>query len=122
MEIKIKTTAYQLTPEVSGYVNEKLSTLEKHLGSEENARCELEIGRSVGHHQQGEVWRAEVQIIRGGEMLRAEATAESVNAAVDAAKDDMLRQLRHNKGKRFAIMRRAGKRVKDWMRFGQEQG
>ena len=120
MDIKIKTTDYQMTPEVSDYLNEKIATLEKHVSPDgPPARCEIEVGRSVGHHREGEVWRAEMQIIRGAERLRAESTGESVNAAIDAAKDEILRQLRHVKGKRFATMRRAGKKVKDWMRFGR---
>ena len=120
MDVKIKTTGYEMTPEVSDYLNEKIQTLEKHVSLEgPPARCEVEVGRSVGHHVQGDVWRAEMQIVRGAERLRAEATGESVNAAIDAAKDELLRQLRHSKGKRFAAMRRAGKKVKDWMRFGK---
>ena len=120
MDVKIKTTGYEMTSDVSEYLHEKIATLEKHVSLEgPPARCEVEVGRSVGHHVQGDVWRAEMQIVRSAERLRAEATGESVNAAIDAAKDELLRQLRHSKGKRFAAMRRAGKKVKDWMRFGK---
>ena len=119
MDLRIKTTDYRITDDVTEYLNEKMNTLSKHLGSDEaSARCEVELSRSVGHHQQGEVWRAEIQIVRPGEQLRSDAVGESINAAIDAAKDELLRQLRHSKGKRFATMRRAGKKIKDWMRFG----
>ena len=119
MDIKLKTTDYHITPDVSEYLNEKIETLSKHVGDEESpVRFEVELGRSVGHHKLGAVWRAEIQIVRPGEQIRTEAVGESINAAIDAAKDELLRQLRHSKGKRFAAMRRAGKRVKDWMRFG----
>ena len=119
MDIKIKTTGYEITPDVSDYLNEKIATLQKHVSSDgPPARLEVEVGRSVGRHLQGDVWRAEMQVIRGPERLRAEAMGESLNSAIDAAKDELLRQLRHSKGKRFATMRRAGKKVKDWIRFG----
>ena len=119
MEMRIKTTDYHMTGATRAYLDERLVAIEKLIDpTDQTAMCEIEIKKATGHHQRGNIWNAEFQIIRGSEHLRAVADGESVNAAIDGAKDEMLRQLRHSKGKRFATMRRAGKRVKDWMRFG----
>ena len=120
MQLRIKSTDYQITPEVRAYLDERIAAIEKLIDpSDETAICEIEVGKTIGHHVHGNIWSAEFQIVRSGERLRAVTNAESVNAAIDAAKDELLRQLRHSKGKRFATMRRAGQRVKDWMRFGR---
>ena len=109
-----------MTPETSQYLAERISALEKLVDpSDETAFCEVEVGKTTEHHRQGNIWVAEFQIVRGGERLRAVAEGESLNAAIDGAKDEMLRQLRHSKGKSESLARRAGKTFKDWMRFGK---
>ena len=118
MELRIKASDYEMTSDVSNYLNDKMATIEKVV--EKPARCEVNIGRAVGHSQQGNVWKAEIIVDQGGDRLVAEAMAESVNAAIDAAKDEILQQLRKSKGKHVAMARRVGARIKAWTRFGRE--
>ncbi len=118
METRIKTTDYTITPEVSAYLDEKLATIEK-LITDESAHCDVEIGRAVGHSQQGDVWKAEITLTFSGERLRAIAHEESINAAIDIVKDEMMQQLRKTKGKSVSLSRRAGLKVKEWLRFGR---
>ncbi len=117
MEIRIKASDYEMTPETAAYLDEKIATLER-LVHDSAARCEVEIGRAVGHSQQGDVWKAEIVITNFGERLYAVAQEESVNAAIDIAKDEMLQQLRKDKGKHTSIARRLGARLKRWARRG----
>ena len=118
MEIRIKTSDYEMPPETARYVDEKLAMLTKLVGDDQSASCDVEVGRAVGHAQQGNVWMAEITITRAGERLRAIAHEESVHAAIDVAKDEMLQQLRKTKGKATALSRKVGARIKDWLRFG----
>jgi len=55
---------------------------------------------------------AELVILRHGERLRAIAEEESVNAAIDIAKDEMLQQLRKVR-EALALARRVGVRIKN---------
>ena len=119
MELRIKTSDYEMTPETSAYLGEKLATLER-LIHDEAARCEVEIGRAVGHSEHGDVWKAEIVVTNFGERLYALAREESVNAAIDIAKDEMLQQLRKSKGKHATLARRFGARLKRFTRFGRE--
>lgn len=119
MEIRIKASDYEMTPEVSAYLDEKIATLER-LVHDAAARCEVEIGRAVGHSEHGDVWKAEIVITNFGERLYVIAQEESVNAAIDIAKDEMLQQLRKSKGKHATLLRRFGARLKNWTRFGRE--
>lgn len=118
METRIKTTDYTLTPEVASYLDEKLGMIAK-LVTDPSAHCDVEIGRAVGHSQQGDIWKAEITLTFSGERLRAMATEESINAAIDIVKDEMMQQLRKTKGKSSSLSRRAGLKVKEWLRFGR---
>ena len=111
-----------MTPATSAYLSEKLATLER-LVHDEAARCEVEIGRAVGHSQQGNVWKAEIVITfaeanSASRRMYAIAHEESVHAAIDIAKDEMLRQLRKGKDKNTSLVRRMGARLKRWARRG----
>lgn len=117
MELKIKTSNYEMTADVAAYLDEKMASLER-LVSDEAGRCEVEIGRGVGHSQQGDVWKAEIVVHQHGERLYAVAQGESVKAAIDIAKDEMLQQLRKGKGKNTSIARRMGARLKKFARRG----
>ena len=121
MLTKIKATNYVMTPDVSAYLDIRLAALEKLVDpDDESVRCEVEIGRDAGKKQHSDhMWYAEIRIIAAGVNVYAKNRAETVNAAIDDVKEEAQRQLRHNKGKKFASMRRAGKKVKDWMRFGK---
>lgn len=121
MEIRTKTTDYEMPLETERYLQDRLQSLEKLLGTHaQTARCEVELGRAIGHSLQGNVWKAEFVMVLGGERLRAEAVAETVNAAIDAAKDEMQQQLRKTKGKSATLTRRTGAKIKEWLRFGSK--
>ena len=53
-----------------------------------------------------------------GERWVAEASGESVNAAIDIAKDEILQQLRKSKKRDTSLMRSMGARLKRWARRG----
>lgn len=117
MELKVKTSDFVMTAGVSAYLEEKLASLER-LVSDAAGRCDVELGRSVGHSQNGDVWKAEIVIHQFGERLVAKAEEESVKAAIDIAKDEMLQQLRKGKSKNTSLARRMGARLKKFARRG----
>ncbi len=118
METRIKTTDYQLVPEVQSYLDERLGGIEKLLGSlEDSARAEVELGRSTAHAS-GDVYFAEVNLIITGANMHATATAASVNAAIDEVKDDIMEQLRKHKQLHRSFVRKGGAALKRLMRFG----
>lgn len=118
MDIRIKTTDYEMPSEVAAYLDDKIASIER-LITDEAARCEVEIGRAVGHSQQGSVWKAEFVITHFGERFRAIAQEESINAAIDVAKDEIMQQLRKNKDRSTTLMRRMGARLKKMARMGR---
>ncbi|MDP3646182.1 MAG: HPF/RaiA family ribosome-associated protein [bacterium] len=123
MNTRIKATDYQITPEVSDYLNVRLLTLEKLLGGDADlARCEVELGRDAGNQRHGEhVWFAEITITApNGMHARATNRAASINAAIDDVKEEVERQLRREKQVHIRILRKGGAALKRLLRFGEE--
>ena len=121
MNIRIKATDYQLTPETENYLAGRLNALEKFIGEKsELARCEVEIGRDAGRPRHGaNIWFAEIRIVSPGEdAVYARNNSESVNGAIDDVKEEVERQLRKRKRRTIRITRRVGAQVKEWLWWG----
>lgn len=124
MDIRIKTTDYQITPEVSAYLDERIAPIEKLLGSDaQNARIEVELGRDGGNQRHSDhAWRVEINVsYPGGQSVRATNNAENINTAIDDAKEEAMRQLRGSRQASRDVMRRTGAAIKRFMRFGAEE-
>ena len=119
MDIRIKSTNFEMTPDTQSYLDERLATIERHLGDDARvARIEIELGREAAHSQSGENWFAELQIrIPGGNYARVVAKAEGVNAAIDGAKDEMLRKLRTSKKEKSGFLKKSGAALKRMLRM-----
>jgi ribosomal subunit interface protein len=119
MDIRIKATNFEIKESVSSYLDERIATIERHLGDEaEKARLEVEVGRDAGHSQRGENWFAELQLrVPGGNYARVVSEAETVQAAIDEAKDEMLRKLRTTKREHTGFLRRSGAALKRMLRM-----
>src|SRR3989344_2565352 len=122
MDVRIKATGFQLTPDVGAYLDSRLTHLEKMLGDGATlARCGVELGRDAGRPRHGaNIWFAEVTIkAPGGIRARARNNSESINGAIDNVKDEVERQLRSEKRLHMRVLRKTGAAIKRWMKFGR---
>lgn len=116
MKINIKATGIVMTPSISDYVNKKLASLEKYMENGADAVAQVEVGKTTGHHKQGDVFRAEIHIIGAGLDQYAESTQEDLYAAIDIVKDEIANKILHFKGKREALTRRGARRIKEMLK------
>ncbi len=116
MKLNIKATNIELTPAISAYVEKKLVGIEKFLGENTGAVAQVEVGKSTQHHRSGDIFRAEVHITGGGADHYAVSEQSDLYAAIDVVKDELVRSMNHEKGKRFARTRRGARMVKEMMR------
>lgn len=124
MDIRIKTTDYELSPETRSYLDERIASVERLLGDDAAAaRCEVELGRDAGGQRHGEhVWFAEINIsYPGASEIRATNRAESINAAIDDVKEEVAQQLRKQRTARQGFLRRSGAKLKEMMRWGSAE-
>jgi ribosomal subunit interface protein len=122
MNIRIKSTDYQITPEVQAYLDARLATLEKLIYENTSvAQCDVELGRDAGNQRHGEhMWFAEITVsVPGGAFARARNNAAGINAAIDDVKEEVERQLRKEKQAHMRFIRKSGAALKNLMKWGK---
>ena len=87
---------------IRDYLNEKIGGLEKFKqGLDGSVIARAEVGTTTAHHQQGKIFRAEVNlnVPKGNQkVLRAVAERENLFEAIDEVKDKLQRELKKYKG------------------------
>jgi ribosomal subunit interface protein len=106
-----------MTPDIEEYITNRVSSIEKfiHLPVDEYALAECEISRST-HHKKGEVFRMEINLTVKGKLYRSEEVSEDVRGAIDIAKDQIERQIKHSKTKRFELFEKGARIIKNILR------
>ena len=112
MNTNIKATNMELTEAISEYVNKRLSSIEKFIKEGEKVLSYAEVGKTTNHHKQGEVFRAEFNIEISGTKFYAFSELEDLYAAIDAAKEDIVRQITTNKDRKQTLFKRGATSVK----------
>ncbi len=120
MQIKIKTTGFKLTEGLRLMVEGKLlSPVEKRVGSElpDDHFLEIELAKITEHHEEGRIWKCEANLVlpRVKRTLYAKAIAESLETAIDEAKDEILREISDYKNRRASKFLRVARRLKEYM-------
>src|SRR3989338_8162477 len=117
MKINIKATGIELTPAIVGYVQKKISAIEKYLpAGAVDLVAQVEVGKSTQHHKSGEVFMAEVHLVGGGLDLYAISEQADLYAAIDLVKDDIVQNLLQLKGKHQTLSRKGAQLVKNMMK------
>lgn len=116
MKIIIKATNTTLTPSIKEYVEEKIGGLDRFLAHLDPGLIEarVEIGRIDRDQRQGAVFRAEVNLYTGRELLRSESRQENLHAAIDVVRDELAREIKKTKEKDSDMTRRG---ERSWKKF-----
>lgn len=117
MKIAIKFTDTPHDETLRTYAEEKVAAFEKLLDAAhtEAALCGVELRRST-HHQKGDVCYAEMTLEANGALYRASKEASTLEEAMDAVKDDIVRQMSRQKNKREGLFRRGSRLAKRLLR------
>jgi putative sigma-54 modulation protein len=117
MNIKIRSTNFEVTPAIDEYVNKKISSLEKFLPAVDHILCEVEIGRTTTHHKSGDIFRAEVNMTPPGHpQIFAVAEESDLYKAIDIVRDEAEREIISRKNKRNTLFRRGSARLKNLLK------
>lgn len=114
MEIIFKSKNFSLTPSVENYIQKKIKTLEKFLKNfnQETIKFAVEVGRTTYHHKSGDIFRAEINLSLGGQLLRAESEQDDLFAAIDETRDDLEQEIKKFKARRNTIFIRGARSIK----------
>jgi ribosomal subunit interface protein len=102
MNIQIKYTQFQSSPDIEKYAKDKISSLGKFLKrheKESEITVFVELGRTTRRHRHGQIFFAEITIELKGEVIRTEHTDANIRIAVTRAKERMQEELQKYKGK-----------------------
>jgi len=120
MNISIKAIGNELTQENRSLIEEKLSGVDKFLGSEVGEpMLEVSIDESLEVVRSGAKFRAEGNLSVNGKHFHAEASGETLEAAVDRVRDELSREVKRAHGKSRNMLKRGGARIKNMLRFGR---
>ena len=108
MKISIKGTNLDLSESIKEYVEEKVGHLDKFIDPMET-KVELERDKK---HRTGLVFRAEVMMVVGGKIIRADANGEDIYAAVDLVIPKLKEQISKFKDKRSTLQKRGARSAK----------
>ncbi len=113
MRIILKGTNVELNQELRDYVDEKIGGLDKFLKNVDgNLEARVELAKTTRHHQQGNIYRAEVNLDFSGKVLRVEEEKEDLFSAIDGVEDELKRRIINYKDKRNTEMRRGARIIK----------
>jgi ribosomal subunit interface protein len=113
MNINIKATNIELTPEIRDYVTEKINSFQKFLPTGKEINVFVEIGKDSNHHQNGpDVFLAEVRFSLDGKDFYIKDRAGELFSAVDLVKDEALRQVKDIRGRRRDLFVRGARSLK----------
>lgn len=116
--INFKLTNTEVSEQLRTVAENKLSVLDKYIG-DSPAICDLEFEKVTNHHQQGNIFRVEINLERNGKFFRAVATAENFERAIDLARADLQQELESERGKKEALWKKGARQVKEMMRWGK---
>lgn len=101
MQLNIKATNLELTPELKAYAQEKMDMLDKYLGKLKIINARVEVSKTSNHHLKGEIYSAEVNLSLGSDLLRVEKTEKDLFKAIDKVKDHLELVIKKYKDKKI---------------------
>ncbi len=128
MNINIKATNIDLTDPIRDYVHSKIGALEKIIGNSDEVNLFVEIGKESNHHNKGEdLFMAEVRSRIAGKDYYVKNFNADLYAAIDATKDNFLRDVKTDKKRGQTLFIRGArslkkriKGMKPWWPFGSK--
>ncbi|HEY9583174.1 MAG TPA: ribosome-associated translation inhibitor RaiA [Candidatus Paceibacterota bacterium] len=116
MTTNIKSSGLELTPAIREYCISKISLLEHLIPNSASARMEVQLEKTSAHHQKGQVFRAEMNLVVLGGLRRAEAVADDLHTAIDLCKNEMARELRSFKTRKESLYMKGARFIKSLLR------
>lgn len=97
--VELQGTNIELTDAIKKYVEDKLANIGKLTEKFEPCDVRADVGKTKKGQQKGKIFRAEFNLTIPGTMLRTEVIKDDLYAAIDAATDDLKRQVKKYKEK-----------------------
>lgn len=120
MQISIKATKYELTPQAEAIIEERLTAPLRLLGKDaERALLEVELEEAPPEGRSSEPCKLVARLTIDDKVYRAEAVKPSPATAADRVRGDLEAEIRHSRGRARTLFKRGASAVKNMLRFGR---
>ncbi|MDO8620170.1 MAG: HPF/RaiA family ribosome-associated protein [bacterium] len=117
MRLNLKATNITLTSDIREYLEKRLQSLDKLVSFDDPAvMVDVELGRTTRHHQNGDIFFAEINIHKGKETFRSVSDRPDILSAIDDMRDEIAGELSARKGKLISLSRRGGQFAKAFLK------
>ena len=117
MQIHFKGTNYDLPANITELARKKVESLAKYIGeSRENARAYVHLGKETEAHQNGRIWRADINFDSEGSRFYAKAVEENIEKAIDKSVSELARELQTARKRQQSLVKKGGGVIKSLMR------
>lgn len=112
-KITILCKDFDLTDAIKTYVEEKMDSLTKYLGHNEEVSFNFRLGKVSNSHNNGKIFYAEVSIHTPEKNYGGQVEADDVYVAIDLLKDELAGNIKHHRDKSRTLS------IKDAQKFKQ---
>lgn len=115
--ITYKATNVDLEERLQELLEQKFNGLSKYFADGQEVKCEVEFEKETAH-QSGRHFRVEANLHVEGKLVRAEATEENFEAAIDEVQAELDKVLRRTNKKQETMLKKGGRVLKKLMTRG----
>src|SRR3990167_2922342 len=112
MKINLKTKNFNLTQSIETYLKDKLNSLDKFLMFDDSMYADVELAKTTKHHQNGDIFKAEVNLKVPGRLIRAVAEEWDLRVAIDAIRGELQKEIKINKEKNLSLYKKGARMLK----------
>jgi ribosomal subunit interface protein len=113
MQVNIKATNLEITPEIKKVIEEKISPLDRFVsGIKMPLEAFVEVGLVSRHHHKGDIFYAETNIGLPGKIIRSEAKEDNLFKAINVVKDELQLLLKKYVKKQIAKKEKSAQALK----------
>ena len=116
MNIQYKVKGTDVSDKDKQYAEQKVQSLLKYISVDDSeVRFDIEFSDDT-KHVSGDVYRVDMVAIAPALDMHAVGRGETMQAAIDMARDDLARRLRRKKRKDVSMIRKGGRMMKRLLR------
>ena len=117
IQTNLKATKIDMTDALEEYLAKRVRKLDQFVDDEDtSAIADIELAKVLGDQRSGDIYRAEINLHISGAYLYAASEKDDLRAAIDAVKDQMVREIKEEKEKKETLMRKGARKMKQMLR------
>lgn len=112
----IQAINIELTDDLHNHIEKKLLAIEKFVPQDSVERAYVDVEKSTNHHKQGDIYKAEFNVVIDGTKFHASTESEDIYASIDESASELARQIVEKKEHQISLFRRGARSIKKMMK------